>query len=176
MKRTRKWAFVAQEAQRLAGLGLAPGEIASRIGVNKSTVSRWMSTGKLSRTEASDTKVPPPVMVTVAKSPDEWAAAIRETYDLDATDEQLVALAQSALSLSLDSAVPAGTRMTAAGRFQALVRQLALVARVKDEDRPSEDVAEPAPVVEAEVPKRAPGRVIVQRTQVDPRTLLVAVK
>lgn len=162
MKRTRKWTFVAQEAIRLATLGLSPKEIAKRLGVNRSSVTRWMQSGKL----ASKRPVKPLKSSNQrrrTKKPSEWAAAVRSDYQLDETDDQLVGLAEQALTLSLDPNVPANTRITAAGRFQAIVRQLALVAR--GEDKPGA-VTPPAP----EAPPRPEP---VQR--VDPRRLLMVV-
>lgn len=155
MKRTRKWAFVEQEATRLAGLGLAPREIARRLGVAKSTVTRWIASGKLARRDP----VPQP---TAQQSPGEWAASVRHDYALDATDAQLVTLAQRALELSLDPTVALPVQLHAAGRFQAIVRQLALVTRLGE----ATTSAPPAPV-------RPP----VPRTdRADPRTLLMVVK
>jgi plasmid maintenance system antidote protein VapI len=163
MRRTRKWAFVAQEAIRLAALGLAPSEIAKRLGVNKSTVTRWIASGKLTR--AAPPRAPD-LSPHVHKSPDEWAAAVREAYDLDATDDQLVVLAETALRLSLDLKLTAAVRMTAAGRFQALVKQLALIARKV----PEVPIGPPAAIEEPKKP-------VVPRVRTfDPRTHLMAVK
>jgi len=50
MKRTHKWQVLRQEAEQLAAAGLPPSEIAHRIGVDKSTVTRWFAAGKLART------------------------------------------------------------------------------------------------------------------------------
>lgn len=125
MKRTRKWAFVEQEATRLAGLGLASREIAQRLGVAKSTVTRWIAAGKLTR------RAPVP-LPSGAQSPAAWAASVRSDYALDASDSQLVTLAQRALELALDPTVAPPVQLNAAGRFQALVRQLALVTRLAD--------------------------------------------
>lgn len=166
MKRTRKWSFVAQEAARLVDLGLSPKDIAARLGVNRSSVTRWMATGKLPSTRAArrppSTLPPPPVKP--IKTPGEWARNIRETFDLDATDEQLVTVAESALALTVDGNVTPQLRLQAAGRFQAVVKQLALVARAADakSDAPEE-------------PKRktftAP-----RRSGVDPRGILSGVQ
>ncbi len=163
MRRTRKWAFVAQEAARLAGLGLSPKDIATRLDVNKSTVTRWMATGKLCKSKHES---PPPAPR--RQKPIEWAAAVRKGYDLDATDEQLVTLAEAALTVSRDLTVPPQIRLTAAGRFQALVRQLSLVARRADKKTPGE-TAPPA----AEESKKNPP---VRRPTGDPRRFLQAVK
>lgn len=162
MRRTRKWAFVAQEAERLAGLGLSPKDIAVRLGVNKSSVTRWMKAGKLG--QARSARQP----VSISKrhqTPDQWAAAVRKAYDLDATDEQLVELAVDALRMSKDLAIGPQARMTAAGRFQALVKQLRLVARAESPTA-STDAGEPKRQTFA-APRHSGG---------DPRAILTAVK
>jgi hypothetical protein len=162
VKRTRKWAFVAQEATRLAALGLSPKDIATRLNVDKSSVTRWMKQGKLAPTR--DDRRPVKIGAAKKTTPEQWAAAVRAAYDLDATDEQLVALAVDALKMSRDLAIGPQARMTAAGRFQALVKQLRLIAR-----------AQVAPQATPEAPKRQTFEPR-HRSTVDPRTLLTAVK
>lgn len=156
MKRTRKWSFVAQEAERLAGLGLSPAEISRQLGVNRSTVNRWMKAGKLTRGQ------PRRYSSEVPTAPVEWAAAVRRDYALDATDEQLVTCAQQALEVSYNMAETSATRMNAMGRFQAIVKQLALVTR-HPEEKPE--------------PEKKPERPVIQRRSgVDPRGVLQALK
>lgn len=168
MKRTRKWAFVEQEATRLAKLGLPPQEIAERIGVNRSSVTRWMATGKLPRTDGEPTTRAQHVRGQPGQTPAQWAETVRREYSLDATDEQLVMLAEQALTMASDSTLTASARMNAAGRFQALSRQLALTARRSvslEDEKP--DVT----------PAAEPKRPMIQRSTIDPRTsLLQAVK
>ena len=151
---------MAQEAVRLVALGLSSRDIATRLGVNKSSVTRWMKAGKLAN-RASDRA---PVKVTHRRqTPAQWAAAVRRAYDLDATDEQLVALAVIALCLSKDRSIGPQARMTATGRFQAVVKQLRLVARTET----STVVPEAAKRKTFDLPRRS---------GTDPRMLLVAVK
>jgi hypothetical protein len=160
MSRTRKWALVAQEAVRLAALDLSPFDIAKRLGVNKSTVTRWMASGKLTRTQGRSRTEAASVGLNPGQTPSEWANAVRAEYQLDATDDQLVGLAELALELSLNKTVAPHVRMTAAGRFQALVRQLALVTR-GNEQQPGEPVVpaapEPTKRTTAHRPPRRPG-------------------
>jgi len=163
MNRTRKWIFVAQEAARLAALGLSQAEIASKLGVDRSSIFRWMKSGKLKRNE------PPNIDPTIPKQREQkernaadWSKSVREAYDLDSTDEQLVAIGESALALALNQSASAATRLQAAGRFQAIVKQLRLVARAEAS----------APV---EQPKRKTNPVV-QRSRTDPRALLSVVK
>lgn len=160
MKRTRKWAYVAQEAKRLAGLGLSSAEIAERLELSRRTVYRWMKVGKLPDTGRSAPSVGVMPEGLSGSSPGEWAAAVRRTYGLDATDDQLVALAETALTTARNPNIAAPLRLSAMGRFQALVKQLALVARAGEEAP-----AKPEPP--------APARAA--RTT-DPRIHLMAVK
>lgn len=160
MKRTRKWAYVAQEARRLADLGLTAEAIGQRLELSRSTVWRWMKQGKLPNTGRSGVVESGMPAGLSGSSPREWAAAVRRTYGLDATDDQLVTLAEAALTTARDPGVPAPLRLSAMGRFQALVKQLALVARASEE-------APQKP--EPQVPARA------ARTM-DPRIHLMAVK
>ncbi len=166
MRRTRKWAFVAQEAARLAALNLSPPEIAARLGVNRSTVTRWIADGKLTRSKprVNTTKL----VLQPKQTPAEWAAAVRKEYALDATDDQILMLAEAALGLSLDARVAPHVRMNASGRFQSLVRQLALVTRGAEVP---EQPSAPAPIIE---PKKSHRRI--RRPSGDPRAFLTAVK
>ena len=162
MNRTRKWKFVAQEATRLAAIGLKPIEIATRLNVRRQTVQQWMAAGKIADTRRG-AAAPAVRARATGTSPEAWAAAVREAYALDATDEQLVELAVETLQMSKDLAIGPRARLTAAGRFQAIVKQLRLVAR-----------AEPVPVVPPPEPTRptvAPRR----RSGGDPRAFLTAV-
>ena len=81
--------------------------------------------------------------------------------DRDRVEAIAPAPAQRALELSLDPTVAPPVQLNAAGRFQAIVRQLALVTR------PADAAPQPASI------SRAP----VQRTaRADPRALLLVVK
>lgn len=168
MKRTRKWAYVAQEAAKLGELGLSPREIARRLGLNKSTVTRWIAAGKLKRHEAQA-----PAARAVAegewrdKTPAEWAALVREDFDLSVTDDQLVTLAESALLLSRDPAASASTRLAAMREFRAQVAQLGL------ETRSVVDVPDQTPM-EPETSSRAVP--VLKRTGTDPRGILMGLK
>jgi hypothetical protein len=57
-------------------------------------------------------------------SADDWERAVREQFDLSVTESQLVDLAALALGMSQDKLLKPETRLTAAARFQALVRQI----------------------------------------------------
>jgi hypothetical protein len=165
MRRTRKWAYVRQEATRLAGLGLTPTQIAKKLDLNRSTVKRWMASGKLNDTRREDVRRPRGSVTTTTHSPAEWANAVRDAYALDATDEQLVIVGEAALTVARNRKADPRLRLAAAGRFQAVVKQLALVARKSEEEQPQPDV--PVPTKPAAVAR-------VRRF--DPRTQLMAVK
>ncbi len=159
MKRTRKWKFVEQEAKRLADLGLAPVDIASRLNVQRQTVQRWMAAGKLADTRR-DAKAGRTPSVNVSTKPSDWAATVRREYALDATDDQLVVLAEQALGRALDPLESTSNRLAASRTFQGLVKQLALVAR--QADAPSRADAPVTPV----------RRVLPPRPVGDPRHVL----
>ena len=163
MQRTKKWTFVAQEAQRLASLGLTAAEIAQKVGVHRATVGRWIEGGLLAVEQPAHRSVP---AVQASQSPREWAAAVRANYQLDATDEQLMTLAEAALEVSLSRSASAAVRMNATRTYQGLVRQLNLVARVA-----AQEVEQPA----AE-PQRRQHTPVSRPSGPDPRTLLMAVK
>jgi hypothetical protein len=165
MRRTRKWDFVKQEAIRLAKLGIAPVDIAKKTGVRRSTVQRWMAAGKLTDTRqgARGGRAPG---VTRSTKPKDWAATVRREYQLDVTDEALVTSAEMALSMAIDPLQSTTTRLTAMGRFQSIVKQLALVAREGAADKP---VAPPAPAEQARIQR------VTKRPAVDPRRALMSV-
>jgi hypothetical protein len=141
--RSRKWTHLAQEATRLAGLGLARKTIAERIGVDQSTITRWIKAGKVPMVGTSRVVVKP---VPAAS----WADSIRQTYALDATDEELVRLGVAALDLARNPKEKPYLQLNAMGRFQAIVKQLRLVARP-----PLEDALQvPAPAPAAAPPAR----------------------
>lgn len=167
VKRTRKWEFVKQEAIRLAGLGVAPVDIAKKTDVRRSTVQRWMAAGKLADTRQGARAARPPKVTKLTK-PSEWSATVRKDYQLDATDDQLVTLAETALGLALDPLQSATTRTTAAGRFQSIVKQLALVTRVAEDEKPEAPVAATAGL--------RPRRSLTARPSGDPRKVLTVVK
>lgn len=162
IRRTRKWKFYEQEAQRLADLGLSPADIAVRLEVNKSTVTRWIAAGKL--------KVPTKVVsITVAvarMSPAEWAKAIREEYALSPTDEQLVTLGEAALSLSRDITAKASVQLNAGARFLAIAKHLDVLPRkdaAKEQEQPKAVNDTPA------APARTANPPVRRRSKADPR-------
>lgn len=171
IRRTRKWSFVKQEAQRLAALGLSEREIAKRIGVAKSTVTRAKARGDLEVVVLSEVPLTPPVQPTPRLSPAEWARSIREEYQLDSTDEALVTLAESALSSSRDMTATLREQLAAGARFQALVRQLNLPGR-----RVAALAAQVPAAVNAAPVARKTHPPVKRNTSGDPRNILTAIK
>ena len=104
------------------------------------------------------------------KSAAEWAAAVRATFALDATDEELVTMGEAALRIVHDPRETRPVQLNAMGRFLAIVKQLALVAPAADAE------VESAPVeVDAAQPP-APATRVAARQRTDPRNFLQAVK
>lgn len=158
MKRTRKWAYVEQEAKRLAAMGLSASEIGQRISVTASQVRRWFQSGQL-------VKAPRSVRGHTAKaprSPEQWARDVRASYQLDATDDQRVTAAEICLKTFHDTTQPMSLRLQAMARFDAIAKNLNLVAKNADE-----------PPKPAEEPKVKPEPM--RRTGADPRTALLTV-
>lgn len=158
MKRSRKWIFVAQEAQRLADLGLRPVDIARRLEVNEGSVSRWIKAGKLTvrrkKVGGEDGDIAPSEVHQV-QSPEEWAAEVRRTYDLDPTDDQLVTLAEALLMTARTDKSPT-VRRGATAEFRGIVKQLALVARAQPAQRPEpETPKKPLEIVRRTDPRRS---------------------
>lgn len=166
-RRTRRWSQVAQEARRLASIGLTPKEIADRLEVNKTTVNRWIKAGKL-KIAARVIDIMP---ARAEKTPSEWAKAIRGEYDLDETDDQLVKMAETAAAIAEDATAKRSERLNAMRTFRGIVAQLRLVARAAAEAEQDQPVAVNAPAVMKS--KNPPVR---RKPSADPRVTLRAVK
>jgi hypothetical protein len=148
----RKWSHVGPEAKRLAALGLSPTAIAGELGVDRSTIQRWMAAGRIADTRESRTVEPASPLAAAAELPaTTWAAAIRAAYTLDDTDGKLVALADLALSVAENPAEQSSIRLAAAGRFQSLTKQLSTRIRTLIDERP----AAPVPTVTTRADPRA---------------------
>jgi hypothetical protein len=92
---------------------------AAALGVDKSTVFRWVKAGQVPAPGGKHHVTVPPV-------PEGWASAIRGAYDLDATETELVRMAETALALAGDLSLKPTDRLAAMARFQRLVVQLDL--------------------------------------------------
>ncbi|HEX7769472.1 MAG TPA: hypothetical protein VF422_05535 [Dokdonella sp.] len=145
---TRKWVFLEQEARRLYALKLSERAIAKKLGVAKSTITRWKKAGKLGAGPDSpgSSKVTVLRAPTPRQSPAEWARAIRAEYKLDATDEQLVTGAETMLSQSRDMTLTASEQRRAFAEFRAIVRQLNLPGRQEAAPSVEQPAVAPEPV------------------------------
>lgn len=157
MKRTHKLKVLGDVAGVVAkspNLTVA----AKRLGVNRSTLHRWLQAGKVQRA-APKTGVA--AGAAAGQTPTAWAKAVRESCALDFTQGVLVDLAVSALELARSPEENAAVRLSAMGRYQNLVRQLDLTseALVQQPGRPA---------------ARAP--LLPRRQVADPRSGLMAVK
>lgn len=156
MKRTHKF----QSLGDVQGVLDAAGQIASaakQLGVERSTLYRWIKAGKLKAPAGTHAgEIPPPGQ---DQSPEEWAAHVRETAALDGTGLALLSLAARALTMAQNEPKPE-TQLSAMARFQQLVRQLSLRTGAPVEVGPSKT----RPMT-SDRPYRA-----------DPRALLMAVK
>lgn len=159
MKRTRKWEYVGQEATRRFRLGQSPAEISKAIGVDKSTVCKWIKAGKFTeRGESPKGQAPSRPVLPVSQ----WGEDIRSAYVLDVDDEELVKCGELFLTMRDDPLQPASVRLSAGREFRAVVKQLNLAARSSKEEQPAEPKPKPAEPL--------------RRTGTDPRAQLMAVK
>lgn len=139
-------------------------EAAKTLGVDRSTLTRWLQAGKVQRGRqhpAPDT--PAARDIPVPPNPVSWAETVRTTYVLTDTDKKLVDLAERMLTLAeADGDGSPLVKITATGRFQQIVKQLNLI----DDKR-----------VDAAPKDAKPARPTVARSGgVDPRAVLMAVK
>jgi len=118
-------------------------ELAREYGVDRSTIFRWVKTGKIprpgarARVKAQDTttcNLPDYKVHTRMDLPDakDWAAAVRAKYELSATENTLVDLGVAALAIANDAEQRPEVRLAAMGRYAALVKQLNLESEMED--------------------------------------------
>jgi hypothetical protein len=96
---------------------------AAKLGVHVSTVSRLVKAGKVPGRPGPKPSPSPPASGAEPGSFSEWAHTV---YALTEAEAELVALAQLARDIAHDGTQPAAVRIGAAGRFQAIVKQLQL--------------------------------------------------
>jgi hypothetical protein len=156
-KRTHKFRAMSDVAAVVAA---APSlsEAAVRLGVNRSTLHRWMESGKIPKkgVPPAGERVTAP---SAGQSPEEWAESVRCQREMTETDQQLLVLATMALTTARDVSERAPSRLAAMGRFQLLIRQM---------DERTAAATLPAPKPQQ---RHAPAR-----PSSDPRSILVAVK
>lgn len=158
----------SKRSHKLRGLGDAGAvvaaassmaEAAKQLGVERSTIWRWVKAGKVPPPGGS---APAPVAAAVLRgeqTPEGWATDVRKVRTLTATEDALLELAIKALHLAVEHVHPM-VQLSAMTRFQALVKQLRLDG------------------AEAEQPEAEPERVKMppRRVTHDPRKILQAVK
>jgi hypothetical protein len=128
MPEPRKLDRMQREAAAAVAEARTLGEAARRLGVNRSTVSRWVKAGKLTRPGREprpDATVPatPPVSGAEAGAFEAWA---RARYVLSRTEQELVRLADAALVLAHGPAETTAGRLAAMREFRNLVTALNL--------------------------------------------------
>ena len=127
MKKTWKFGSKAGEAGDVMRSAPSLAAAAKVLQVDKSTVFRWVK----------ERRIPPPGgrqllrprvvgLPSVPADPGDWGASVRSSYVLTPTDVVLVELAEAALTIARDPTQSVMARLTAAGRFQLLVKQLRL--------------------------------------------------
>lgn len=122
MRRTRKRKALGDVAAVVAA-SLSLSDAARKLGVNVSTVSRWVAAGhapKPGAVVAQDRER----AAAAALPASDWAAQFRASRILDETQGELVGLAADHLALAKDGTAPAMTRLAASRRFSDLIRQL----------------------------------------------------
>lgn len=102
-------------------------QAAKRLGVHVSTISRLVKAGRVPNRHgltARSTVAPPAKHG--PQTPTAWAADVRATYELSATEDQIVGLAAEALVIAQQLDARPSDRLAAMGRFAALTKQLQL--------------------------------------------------
>ena len=160
MKRTHKLPALG-DVQTVVDAAPDLHRAAQRLGINRSTLTRWIQQGKVKRPGS----LPSVGTVTVPERAEGWKAGVLAEHILTDTERTLVDVADAALRLARDQETPAFTKLSAMGRFAAIVKQLNLdVKRIDAEKKPQ---AFTAPTVANGRPRRMAG---------DPRAVLMAVK
>ena len=98
---------------------------AASLGVNRSSVHRWIKKGVATKPTRRRRKAAP-AGTGKHQTPVAWAKSIRLAYALSDTEMQLLDLAKAALLLARNENARPADRLAATTRFQALVRQLDL--------------------------------------------------
>jgi hypothetical protein len=139
MKRTHKLRAMRNVSATIAA-SPSVSAAAKALGVDRSTVTRWIATGKVSRPggrQRAAQGASEPVALPV--SADAWAADIRERYALTSTENTLVELGAAALTLALDPKQKPSDRAAASREFRSCVHHLNLEAEPNGEAETSAD-------------------------------------
>ena len=128
MKKTHKLRALGDVPAVLAAAGTVA-EAARRLGVDQSSLRRWIRAGKLVDPRGPRATATPraPRPVTAADdllTPAEWEAAVLAEFDFSKTERQLLRLARRALERGLDDTLRPEQQCAFMGRFAALRRDL----------------------------------------------------
>ena len=118
----RTWRFRALGIDVGAVMASAPSyeAAAKACGVNKSTIFRWVKSGRV----PAPGRPAPAAASSVPLVSEGWAAAMRAAYVFNATEDTYIDLADEALTMARDRSMKPADRLAAMGRFSALVRQI----------------------------------------------------
>jgi hypothetical protein len=127
-KRTHKFRAIGGDVAGIVAASPTLTAAARRLGVNRSTIHRWIVDGKAPRPgrRRSLQKNGSDAQVLELQTPAAWAEAVRAAYVLSVTEQTLLRLAERALEMAHDDTQKTETRLAAMARFQTLVRQLDL--------------------------------------------------
>ena len=131
MKKTHKFRALSGEAAAVIAAAPSLTVAARQLGVDRSTIHRWLQVGKVAR-PARRPRHQDPKSVGPPQSPEAWAMAVRAAYALTDTESALLDLAEEALCLARDQTLKPEVRLSAAGRFQQLVKQLDFEESIDD--------------------------------------------
>ena len=130
-KKTWRLATMKNEAFSSVSSARSVAAAARDLGVNRSTVHRWIQSGKIPKLGKARPRTARPstalcASVAAPQTPAAWALDLEAKYSLSATEAQLLAPAVLARTMADDAALAPAVRLQAAGRFAALVKQLNL--------------------------------------------------
>src|SRR5262245_16210298 len=126
-KRTWRWKALTDDVRQVMATSPSLGAAAARLGVDKSTIFRWVKAGKLPAPSGGRRhEVAVADAVSGPQTAAEWAQAARETFLLTPTESALVDLGEATLALAKDQTQKVEVRLAAAARFQQITRQLNL--------------------------------------------------
>ena len=147
MGKAYAWRRLGKDVGEVVASSSSLSAAARRLGVDRSTLHRWLKAGKVqgaaARQKRATTAEDGPA---TNRTPGEWAAAVRRDYEFTATEERLVDLSELTLTMSQDERLSTSERLAAMARFQALTKQLRLEDAVDgEEEKTARGVVRPWP-------------------------------
>ena len=147
MPKSFKFRRIGKDAAEVLASSPSQSAAARRLGVDRSTLHRWLVAGKVQRPprrEKRATEATPAAEMT-DQTPEQWAATLRADYLFSSTEEVLVDLGAVTLRLSKDERLSPSERLAAVGRFQQLIKQLHLEAAEDGEETKTRGDVRPWP-------------------------------